>query len=252
MHCFCLMQARLPDTFHIVADITAWHGRPLGHVPACSWLRVSPSSGRQSLRDDLHRLHATASQTGDLVIRSAEAREFRAHRWVLFAQSPVMAAMLKHQMQETQTGVVIMDDVDHETMEQWLAYAYTGGCPGLVCTGPNIVLVNPLIYSGVVHSFCIPSTDDSQTTQHQTARLLLNVFRLADKYHIESLALQCLSSFEQHLAPRLQPDLALQVLRVAKLLSDSPHSQRLQKRAVEYVAGHLPAVMDLCVDLCAA
>ena len=68
--------------------------------------------------------------SGDLadVTIQLESGELRAHRLILSARSPVFKAMLQHEMNEKVTGVIEMDDVAIEVMQECLTFMYTDAC----------------------------------------------------------------------------------------------------------------------------
>ena len=62
------------------------------------------------LSDDLGQLFE-CSQFADVTLTCA-AREFRCHKAILVARSPVLAAMFEHDMKESQHNRVEIDDMD--------------------------------------------------------------------------------------------------------------------------------------------
>ncbi|KAL5510493.1 hypothetical protein EMCRGX_G006049 [Ephydatia muelleri] len=57
--------------------------------------------------------------------------EFKAHKAVLAARSPVFSAMFEHEMEESRKNRVEISDLDQEVMQEMLAYIYTGKAPNL-------------------------------------------------------------------------------------------------------------------------
>lgn len=53
-------------------------------------------------------------------------REFKGHRAILAARSPYLKAMLQHNMLEGTSGIVVLEDIDHNVFSELLYYIYTG------------------------------------------------------------------------------------------------------------------------------
>ena len=62
----------------------------------------------------------------DVVLISRDEQQFRAHKCVLAARSPVFAAMFKPGWEESRDGVVKIDDLDGEDLRRLLDYVYAG------------------------------------------------------------------------------------------------------------------------------
>lgn len=67
----------------------------------------------------------TTGEHSDFIIK-AGPKEFRVHKTVLAIQSPVFDAMFKSDMQENNTGSVIIKDFSTEAIETFLSCLYTG------------------------------------------------------------------------------------------------------------------------------
>lgn len=81
------------------------------------------------LSDDLGQLFE-CSQFADVTLTCA-AREFRCHKAILVARSPVLAAMFEHDMKERQHNRVEIDDMDPDVMADMLRFIYMGRAPNL-------------------------------------------------------------------------------------------------------------------------
>jgi len=81
------------------------------------------------LPDDLGQLFES-SQFADVTL-TCSAREFRCHKAIMTARSPVLAAMFEHDMKERQHNLVEIDDMDPEVMAEMLRFIYTGRAPNL-------------------------------------------------------------------------------------------------------------------------
>ncbi|KAL5509121.1 hypothetical protein EMCRGX_G004415 [Ephydatia muelleri] len=65
------------------------------------------------------------------VMLAVGSHEFKAHKAVLAARSPVFSAMFEHKMEESRKNHVEISDLDQEVMQEMLAYIYTGKAPNL-------------------------------------------------------------------------------------------------------------------------
>ena len=81
------------------------------------------------------------------VILLAEDREFKAHRNILSARSPVFAGMFGNDMQESATGRVDIPDIKAEVLQELLTYIYTDDCPALVAQGNVVDKARELLYA---------------------------------------------------------------------------------------------------------
>lgn len=66
-----------------------------------------------------------SGQYSDVTL-NVKGKEFRCHKNILAAHSPVFAAMLEHDTKEKATGVVNIDDYDPETFADFLHFMYSG------------------------------------------------------------------------------------------------------------------------------
>jgi len=81
------------------------------------------------LSDDLGQLF-DSSQFADVTL-TCSAREFRCHKAILVARSPVLAAMFEHDMKERQHNRVEIEDMDPDVMADMLRFIYMGKAPNL-------------------------------------------------------------------------------------------------------------------------
>ncbi len=57
--------------------------------------------------------------------------EFYAHKAILAIRCPVFAAMFSHNMKETATNTITLDDIEPDILKELLTYIYTGQCPNI-------------------------------------------------------------------------------------------------------------------------
>ena len=91
-----------------------------------------------SLSRSLRQL-LTTGDVADIVINVGSV-QLPAHRCILCARSPVFNAMLKHQMSESRTGEIFIDDVEAEVMQECLIFMYTDECSNPMVTCCNLYL----------------------------------------------------------------------------------------------------------------
>lgn len=86
--------------------------------------------GLKKLQEDFKYIF----QNGNLsdVVLKVEDQEFKSHRCVLAARSPVFMAMMTHDTKENNSGVVDIQDVDHITFSSFLEYLYTGNIEAIM------------------------------------------------------------------------------------------------------------------------
>lgn len=80
--------------------------------------------GLKKLQEDFKDIFQNGN-VSDVVLK-VEGQEFKSHRCILAARSPVFKAMMTHDTKEYNTGVVDIQDVDHNSFSSFLEYLYTG------------------------------------------------------------------------------------------------------------------------------
>ncbi|KAL3998449.1 Protein maternal effect lethal 26 [Acanthocheilonema viteae] len=85
------------------------------------------SNSEQQLTEDYLKMLKDNVLT-DFTIKVSE-REIRVHRAILAARSPVFAAMLRHEdTNEAKTGVMVIEDLEYDTVTEMLNFIYCGRC----------------------------------------------------------------------------------------------------------------------------
>lgn len=136
----------------------------------------------------------------------AGGREFRAHRAILAARSPVFAAMFEHDTLEKAEDRVDIEDLDGDVLHQLLRYVYSGS------TAP-----------------------DAEDEAGSSSSVILSLLAAADKYSLPKLKEAC----SGHLRSNLTADMALGVLAVADLHED----EDLKEAAVRTVLDNAVRIM---------
>ncbi|CAO2597555.1 Speckle-type POZ protein-like [Lemmus lemmus] len=66
-------------------------------------------------------------------------KEFKAHKSVLAARSPVFSAMFEHEMEECKKNRVEINDLDPEVFKEMMRFVYTGKAPNLDKMADNLL-----------------------------------------------------------------------------------------------------------------
>lgn len=112
-----------------------------------------------------------------------DGKSLRAHKFILAARSPVFAAMFQSGMQESQSSVIVIEDVEAEVMQAVIRYIYCG---------------------------------DIEEEHEDNALFAIKLFAAADKYHLKFLRTLC----ESFIAANLSPDIVSAAM-IAGHLHDS-------------------------------
>ena len=84
---------------------------------------------RHMLTDDLGKLWENSLFTDCCLL--VAGHEFRAHKAILAARSPVFRAMFEHEMEERLTNCVEIHDLDPQVFKEMMGFIYTGKVPHL-------------------------------------------------------------------------------------------------------------------------
>ena len=122
------------------------------------------------------------SNCGQSEIKStSELIEFRAHKCILAARSPVFKAMFNYRLKENLTNKVIIEDCRPEVVKAMLKYIYTAYLP-----------------------------DDIRS-------IAIDLYIAAEKYFIESLKIKC----REYLIENLNTESVIQIYILSELYNDS-------------------------------
>jgi speckle-type POZ protein len=111
----------------------------------------------------------------------SEFIEFRAHKCILAARSPVFKAMFNYRLKENLTNKLIIEDCKPDVVKAMLKYIYTAYLP-----------------------------DDIRT-------IAIDLYIAAEKYFIESLKIKC----REYLVENLNIDSSIQVYILSEFYNDS-------------------------------
>lgn len=161
---------------------------------------------RHSLSQDLRRL-LMAEQDTDLVL-CAQEREFRVHRNILSARSPVFAAMFKHNMQESALMRVDIKDINAENLQELLRYIYTDRVDNLETLAQTLMAAAEKYQLPGLKAVCERSLVETITPE-SVATLLL----LADQFQCDTLKKATLAYCEDN-AGCIRKTLAWKVMEI--------------------------------------
>ncbi|CAG7723702.1 unnamed protein product, partial [Allacma fusca] len=128
------------------------------------------------------------------------SHDFKAHKCVLAARSPVFRAMFQADMKEKNSGEIELTDVDPSTMNSFLHLLYETEGQNIFCD-PKVVLE----VLEVAHKYQIQEIIDSctqslvsMTSDKFDIKTALDVFSVAHRFSISDLEFKALQSFMQN------------------------------------------------------
>ncbi|XP_049796805.1 protein roadkill-like isoform X3 [Schistocerca nitens] len=113
---------------------------------------MAPISNVETAAVDLGAL--LDAEDGAIVTMIAGETRLMAHKAVLSARSPVLAAMFQHDMLEASSGQVTIPDVEGEVLRQVLTYMYTLQAPKLPSMAPQLLAVADKYCLSALKSLC--------------------------------------------------------------------------------------------------
>lgn len=176
--------------------------------------QVSPFQSRVPscrLADDLEDIFKN-QEFSDVTIY-ASGREFKAHKAILAARSPMFRGMFSHDMKETKYNRVEVEDVEPDVLEEMLRFVYTGK----TCLEGRLQLKDP-------------------KEQEREQNLAIGLLQAANKYQLDRLKLIC----EEALYKTLSADSVAEILSLADLYS----ANQLKNQAIEYISTHATEVIE--------
>ena len=157
----------------------------------------------------------------------AGEKEFRAHKVVLSARSPIFAKMFEVDMKEKSTNKIEIEDIEAEILQKMLLNMYSGDTP-LLNTAADQLIVAKLRGKDESEAVSPPPADPCEE-----AKKLLYA---ADKYQIEGLVKCC----EKFLSEHLTVDNVAETV----LLADKHNATQLRKSCSVFIVEHRSAVSE--------
>ena len=187
--------------------------------------------GFAGLSRDLGVLYNTAA--GSDVSLLVDGHEYRCHRLVLAARSPVFKAMFASEMKESLSGEVVVEEAQSLAFREFLRFLYMGDCD----FSPEPPPVVPTRAARRSRAAAARADDEDNVTEgkeerHTTATtpkkgpdvdFVTSLLRLADQYQVDDLVRLC----ARHLIA------ALNVSNVLALLRLSDHCAELQNACLD-------------------
>jgi len=137
------------------------------------------------LSDDLGQLFE-CSQFADVTL-TCSAREFRCHKAILVARSPVLAAMFEHDMKERQHNRVEIDDMDPDVMADMLRFIYMGKAPNLESMAADLLAAADKYALERLKVMCEEALCNNLSVENVSEVLIL-----ADRHSAEQLKAQAI------------------------------------------------------------
>lgn len=179
--------------------------------------QVSPFQSRVPicrLPDDLEDLFRS-QEFSDVTI-CANGKEFKAHKAILAARSPMFRGMFSHDMKESKYNRVEVSDVDPDVLQEMLRYIYTG---------------KSLLEPRLQHK-----EQKDQKEQEKEQHLAIELLQAANKYQLDRLKMIC----EEALYKTLSADSVAEILALADLYNAS----QLKNQAIEFISTHATEVIE--------
>ncbi|CAK9303764.1 unnamed protein product [Gordionus sp. m RMFG-2023] len=143
------------------------------------------------LSEDLNALFE--SQTFSDVVLCVEKKEFKSHKAILAARSPVFAAMFEHEMEERKLNRVEITDLEEEVLREMLRYIYTGRASNLERMADDLLAAADKYALDRLKIMCEESLCSNLNVEN-----VAETFTLADLHSAEQLKLQCIDYINSH------------------------------------------------------
>ena len=157
----------------------------------------------------------------------AGEKEFRAHKVVLSARSPIFAKMFEVDMKEKSTNKIEIEDIEAKILQKMLINMYSGDTPLLNSAADQLTVAK------------LRGKDESEAVSPLPADPCEEAKKLlyaADKYQIEGLVKCC----EKFLSEHLTVDNVAETV----LLADKHNATQLRKSCSVFIVEHRSAVSE--------
>lgn len=116
-----------------------------------------------------------------------KGKEFKAHKSVLAARSPVFNAMFEHEMEEYTKNRVEINDLDPEVFKEMMRFVYTGKAPNLDKMADNLLAAADKYALGRLKVMCEEALCSGLSVENVADTLIL-----ADLHGAEQLKAQAI------------------------------------------------------------
>ncbi|XP_064459369.1 speckle-type POZ protein-like [Ornithodoros turicata] len=158
----------------------------LGELLHTTYRNDVAKTSKCGIRGDLSRLLSTG-QFSDFII-SVDNREYRVHKAILAARSPVFMAMLESPSKESLENKMTIEDLRPDVVEQMLAFMYSGTAPEIDSMAEELLRAADKYQLPFLKTICAQHMK-SKLSVKTAADLLL----LADTYSVPELKTSVLS-----------------------------------------------------------
>jgi hypothetical protein len=213
------------------------------------------SHNNSQLQKELESL--TNSETtlhSDMTLR-VQGQDIPVHKAILALRSPVFRAMFDHEMREMKDSVVEIDDFDKNSVRAIVNFMYTDRPPicnadperkGRTITTPVTKPPNAVEKKDPRQTMAaLGSMLESKTDMHATVKSWedsVNVFKAADKYHLDRLAQLCVPMVILYLTL----DNAIPTLQLAAKHLHSSGGHALKKATMNWCLTHAEELITKC------
>ncbi|XP_034356841.1 TD and POZ domain-containing protein 1-like [Arvicanthis niloticus] len=156
-------------------------------------MKPAIKDSRHRLKDDLGELWEKSLFTDCCLV--VGGHEFRAHKAILAARSPVFRAMFEHEMKESLTNQVEIQDMDPQVFKEMMSFIYTGKMPQLHSYSMAIGVLAAADEYGLegLMAMC-----EDALYRNLSVENAANTLILADLHSIEQLKAQALDFISVH------------------------------------------------------
>ncbi|KAJ0005917.1 hypothetical protein NQD34_015811 [Periophthalmus magnuspinnatus] len=124
-------------------------------------------------------------------------QEFKAHKSILAARSPVFNAMFEHEMEESKKNRVDISDVDPEVFKEMMGFIYTGKAPNLEKMADNLLAAADKYALERLKVMCEEALCNSLSVENVADTLIL-----ADLHSAEQLKAQAIDFINRQVSER--------------------------------------------------
>uniref|UniRef100_A0A8C1JDS6 Uncharacterized protein n=1 Tax=Cyprinus carpio TaxID=7962 RepID=A0A8C1JDS6_CYPCA len=122
-------------------------------------------------------------------------QEFKAHKSILAARSPVFNAMFEHKMEESKKNRVDISDVEPDVFREMMVFIYTGKAPNLEKMADNLLAAADKYALERLKVLCEEALCNSLSVEN-----VADILILADLHSAEQLKAQAIDFINSHAA----------------------------------------------------
>ena len=185
----------------------------------CNTEMINCLEDKTPLNLNMQMTKMLTNQTLTDVTLQVEGKEFKAHKVVLAASSPVFAAMFKEGTKEHQDNYVNIEDIDSDVFDVFLRFLYSGQVENLDEMYFDLLAAADKYDVQPLREICI---------QHMTKNIsvdnVVDMLALADRYDVEPIKIYAQNFITNNMASVMKTDSWASLLglysKVAKQIND--------------------------------